>query len=170
MLVRRRCERRFSEARTTGLRPANEEDQMRVMALVKASDDSEAGVMPSQEMLTEMNAYNEELAKAGIMLAGEGLHPSSKGKRVCFEGDGGTSVVDGPFSETKELLAGFWLWQVADMDEAVEWAKRMPNPGGGETWHLELRRVFEADDFGDALTPELREAEERLREQTEGLG
>ena len=139
---------------------------MRVMALVKASDDSEAGVMPSQEMLTAMNAYNEELAKAGIMLAGEGLHPSSKGKRVCWDA-GETSVVDGPFSETKELLAGFWLWQVSDMDEAVEWAKRMPNPGGGDTYHLELRRVFEADDFGDALTPELREAEARLREQSE---
>ena len=143
---------------------------MRVMALVKASDESEAGEMPSQELLTEMGAYNEELTKAGIMLAGEGLHPSSKGKRVQFEAGGSTSVVDGPFSETKELLAGYWVWQVADMDEAVEWAKRMPNPDGGDVYHLELRRVFEAEDFGEALTPELREAEDRMRKQQEARG
>jgi len=133
------------------------------MVMVKATKESEAGEMPSQELLTEMGKFNEELVKAGVMLAGEGLHPSSKGARVQFSGDKRT-VVDGPFAETKELVAGYWLWQVRSMDEAIEWAKRCPNPmtEGGE---LELRPVFEADDFGEELTPELREQEERLRAQ-----
>jgi hypothetical protein len=131
------------------------------MVLVKATKDSEAGVMPSQELLTEMGKFNEELVKAGVMLAGEGLHPSSKGVRVHFSGDKRT-VTDGPFAETKELVAGYWLWQVRSMDEAVEWAKRCPNPmeEGGV---LEIRPVFEAEDFGEEFTPELREQEERLR-------
>lgn len=135
---------------------------MRVMVIVKASADSEAGVMPGAELLTAMGAYNEELVKAGIMVAGEGLHPSSRGKRVRFT-DGGRTVIDGPFSETKELVAGFWLWQVSSMDEAVEWAKRCPNPMPGTEAELEIRPVFENDDFGEALTPELREQEDRLR-------
>lgn len=136
---------------------------MRVMVIVKATPSSEAGEMPSTEMLTAMGQYNEELVKAGVMLAGEGLHPSAKGKRVRFAGRERT-VVDGPFAETKELIAGFWLWQVRDLDEAVEWARRCPNPmpEGGE---LEIRPVFEADDFGAEFTPELREQEERLRAQ-----
>jgi hypothetical protein len=138
---------------------------MRVMVLVKANDDSEAGVTPSTELLTEMGRYNEELVKAGIMLDGEGLHPSSRGARIQFSGDQ-RNVVDGPFAETKELIAGYWLWQVRDMDEAIEWAKRCPNPTGAEGV-LELRPVFEAEDFGDNLTPELREQEERLRSQIE---
>jgi hypothetical protein len=137
---------------------------MRVMVLVKADKDTEAGVMPSEQLLTEMGNYNEELVKAGIMLAGEGLHPSSKGKRVRFSGDKRT-VIDGPFAETKELIAGFWLWQVRSMDEAIEWVKRCPNPTGAESV-IEIRQVFEADDFGPELTPELREQEERLRAQT----
>jgi hypothetical protein len=137
---------------------------MRVMVIVKASQDSETGTMPSTEMLTAMGQFNEELVKAGVMLAGEGLHPSAKGKRVRFEGTQRT-VVDGPFAETKELIAGFWLWQVRSMDEAVEWARRCPNPmpGGGE---LELRPVFETEDFGEELTPELRAQEERLRAES----
>ena len=137
---------------------------MRVMVIVKASPESEAGEMPKTEMLTAMGQFNEELVKAGVMLAGEGLQPSSRGKRVKFSGKD-RRVVDGPFAETSELVAGYWLWQVASMDEAVEWARRCPNPmeGGGE---LELRPVFEAEDFGDAMTPELREQEDRLREQT----
>jgi hypothetical protein len=134
---------------------------MRVMVMVKATADSEAGVMPSEQMLAEMGKYNEELVKAGIMLAGEGLHPSSRGRKVVFSGTS-RSVVDGPFSETKELIAGFWLWQVSSMDEAVEWAKRCPNPMPGES-ALELRQVFEAEDFGDEFTPELREQDARLR-------
>ena len=138
---------------------------MRVMVLVKANEDSEAGVPPSTELLTEMGRYNKELVKAGIMLDGEGLHPSSKGARIQFSGDQ-RSVVDGPFAETKELIAGYWLWQVRDMDEAIEWAKRCPNPTGEESV-LELRPVFEAEDFGDNLTPELREQEERLRSRLE---
>ncbi len=138
---------------------------MRVMVMVKANEDSEAGVMPSTELLTAMGEYNEELVKAGVMLAGEGLHPSSKGKRVRFSGTD-RSVVDGPFAETKELIAGFWISQVKDMDEAVEWVKRCPNPMEGDS-EIEIRRVFEAEDFGDQLTPELREQEQRLREQTE---
>ena len=134
---------------------------MRVMVIVKATRESEAGEMPTTELLTAMGRYNEELVKAGVMLAGEGLHPSARGKRVRFAGSERT-VVDGPFAATTELVAGFWLWQVASMDEAVAWARRCPNPmpGGGE---LELRPVFEAEDFGDEFTPELREQEERLR-------
>ena len=137
---------------------------MRVMVMVKADQKSEAGVLPDQKLLTEMGRYNEELAKAGILLAGEGLHPSSKGKRVRFSGDKRT-VIDGPFAETKELIAGFWLWQVKSMDEAVEWLKRCPNPMPGSEPELEIRPVFEAEDFGPALTPELREQEERIRVQ-----
>ena len=136
---------------------------MRVMVLVKATPESEAGEMPSTEVLEAMNKYNEELAKAGIMLAGEGLHPSSKGARVQFKGSE-RRVVDGPFTETKELIAGFWLWEVRSMEEAIEWVKRCPNPMEGES-EIEIRRVFEAEDFGESLTPELREAEERLRGQ-----
>jgi hypothetical protein len=139
---------------------------MRFMVLVKASEDSEAGVMPSQELLTEMGKYNEELVNAGVMLAGEGLHPSSKGVRVKFSG-AERKVVDGPFTETKELIAGYWLIQVKSMDEAIEWVKRSPNPHDGES-EIEIRQVFEADDFGDEFTPELREQEERLRAQAAG--
>lgn len=131
---------------------------MRVMVIVKASEESEAGEMPSRELLTAMGDYNEELVKAGVMLAGEGLDASSTGKRVRFEGKKRT-VTDGPFAETKELIAGFWLWQVRSMDEAVEWLKRAPFDGGSE---VEIRRVFEADDFGGELTPELREQEGRV--------
>ena len=132
---------------------------MRVMVVVKASKESEAGEMPSEQLLTEMGAYNEELVKAGVMLAGEGLHPSAKGKRVKFSGSSRT-VIDGPFSETKELIAGYWLWQVKSMEEAVEWLKRAPFDDGAE---VEIRPVFEADDFGKEFTPELRAQEERLR-------
>src|SRR5918996_1598841 len=136
---------------------------MRVMVLIKANKKSEAGVMPDEKLLTDMGKFNEDLVKAGVMLAGEGLHPSSKGKRVRFSGDQRT-VIDGPFAETKELLAGFWLWQVKSMDEAVAWVKRCPNPMPGET-EVEIRPVFEAEDFGAEFTPELREQEERLRKQ-----
>ena len=136
---------------------------MRVMVIVKANKDSEAGILPSEEMLAAMGKYNEELVKAGVMLAGEGLHPSSKGKRVTFSG-GKKSVSDGPFAETKELIAGFWLWQVKNMEEAVEWLKRAPFDGGAE---LEIRPVFEADDFGQEFPPELRAQEERLRAEVE---
>jgi hypothetical protein len=139
---------------------------MKVMVIVKANEDSEAGKMPSEQLLTEMGNYNEELVKAGVMLAGEGLHPSSKGKRVVFNGRN-RSVIDGPFAETKELIAGFWIWQVKSMDEAIEWAKRCPNPMEGEST-LEIRQVFELEDFGEAMTPELREQEERMRDQLEG--
>ena len=138
---------------------------MRVMVQVKANEDTEAGTPPDTQMLTEMGRYNEELVKAGIMLGGEGLHPSSKGVRIEFSGDD-RRVVDGPFTETKELVAGYWLWQVRDMDEAIEWAKRCPNPTGAESV-LELRPVFELDDFGDAVTPEVRERDERLRSEIE---
>jgi hypothetical protein len=138
---------------------------MRVMVMIKADKDTEAGVMPSQELLAAMGQYNEELVKAGIMLAGEGLHPSSKGKRVRFSGSKRT-VIDGPFAETKELLAGFWLWKVKSMDEAIEWLKRCPNPTGAESV-VEIRPVFEAEDFGEEFTPELREQEERLRAKIE---
>ena len=131
---------------------------MKVMVLVKASPQSEAGEMPSEAILTEMGKFNEELSKAGVMLAGEGLHPSSKGVRVRCEGKNRT-VIDGPFAETKELVAGFWMWQVESMDEAVDWIKRSPFQEG----ELEIRPVFEMEDFGDELTPELREQEERLR-------
>jgi hypothetical protein len=134
---------------------------MRVIVMVKASKDSEAGVMPSQQLLTEMGNFNEELVKAGVMLAGEGLHPSSKGARVKFSGSSRT-VVDGPFTETKELLAGFWLWQVKSMDEAIEWVKRCPNPMSTDS-EIEIRPIFEAEDFGAEFTPELREQEARLR-------
>ena len=134
---------------------------MRVMVLVKATKDSEAGVMPSEAMLTAMGKFNEELVKAGVMLAGEGLHPSSKGARVRFSGSK-RAVIDGPFAETKELVAGFWLWQVKSLAEAVEWLKRCPNPHPGEC-EVEIRPVFEASDFGAALTPEVRAQEERIR-------
>jgi len=134
------------------------------MVIVKADKDSEKGVMPSRKSLTEMGKFNEELVKAGVLLAGEGLQPSSKGKRVKFSGANRT-VIDGPFTETKELIAGFWLWQVRSMDEAIEWLKRAPFDGGTE---IEIRQVFEAEDFGAELTPELREQEERLRKQSSG--
>jgi hypothetical protein len=137
---------------------------MRFMIIIKASQDSEAGVMPSQELLTAMGNYNEELVKAGIMLAGEGLHPSSKGARIKFSGDKRT-VIDGPFIETKELIAGFWLWKVKSREEAIEWVKRCPNPMPGTEAEIEIRQVFEAEDFGAELTPQLREQEERVWEQ-----
>jgi hypothetical protein len=140
---------------------------MRFMILVKATKDSEAGVLPDKKLLTEMGKYNEELAEAGILLAGEGLQPSSKGARVRFSGDKRT-VIDGPFAETKELIAGFWLWQVKSKEEAIEWVKRCPNPMKGES-EIEIRQVFEAEDFGEEFTPELREQEERLRAQSEQL-
>ena len=136
---------------------------MRVMVIVKADKDTEAGVMPSEELLAAMGKFNDELVKAGVMLAGEGLHPSSKGARVKFSGTKRT-VIDGPFTEAKELIAGFWLWQVKSMDEAIEWVKRCPNPTGAESM-IEIRPVFEADDFGAEFTPELREQEERIRAQ-----
>ncbi len=139
------------------------EMDMRVMVLIKANGESEAGVLPDETLLTEMGNYNEELVKAGVMLAGEGLHPSSKGARVRFSG-GKRTVIDGPFTEAKELIAGFWLWQVKSMDEAIEWVKRCPNPTGVEA-EIEIRQVFEAEDFGAEFTPELREQEERLRAQ-----
>ena len=134
---------------------------MRVMVIVKATKESEAGVMPSQKLLEDMGKYNEQLVKAGIMLAGDGLHPSSKGKRVRFSGDKRT-VIDGPFSETKELVAGFWIWQVRSMDEALEWVRRCPNPMEGES-EIEIRPLFESEDFG----PEIKEQEDRLRAQIE---
>ena len=139
---------------------------MRFMVLVKADADSEAGVMPSEQLLAEMMNYNEELVKAGVMKAGEGLHPSSRGARVLFNGDQRT-VVDGPFSETKELVAGFWIFECGSKEEAIEWVKRCPNPTGVES-AIEIRQIFEADDFGEQMTPELREQEARLRQQTEG--
>ena len=137
------------------------EDAMRFMVIVKANKDSEAGVPPDQKILAEMGKFNEELVKAGVMLAGEGLQASSKGARVRFEGSRRT-VVDGPFAETKELVAGFWLWQVKSKEEAIEWVKRCPNPHPGES-EIEIRQVFEAEDFGTEFTPELREREERMR-------
>jgi|SRR5262252_5292459 len=140
---------------------------MRFMILVKATKDSEAGVMPNQQLLTEMGKFNEELVKAGVMLAGEGLHPSSKGARVKFSGSK-RSVIDGPFAETKELIAGFWLWQVKSKEEAIEWVKRCPNPHNEET-EVEIRQIFEAEDFGAEFTPELREQEKRLREKSAAL-
>jgi hypothetical protein len=135
---------------------------MRVMVIIKATNNSEAGALPTEELLAEMGRYNEELVKAGIMLAGDGLHPSSKGKRVRFAG-GKRTVIDGPFAETKELVAGFWIWQVKSMDEAIEWVRRCPDPMPGEEAEIEIRPVFEAEDFGAELTPELRAQEERLR-------
>jgi len=136
---------------------------MRFMVLVKATKDSEAGAPPDEKLMAEMGKYNEELVKAGILLAGEGLHPSSKGARVRFSGSSRT-VVDGPFAETKELVAGFWLWQVKSKEEAIEWVKRCPNPMPGES-EIEIRQVFEMEDFGAEFTPELRAQEERMREQ-----
>lgn len=136
---------------------------MRFMVMVKATEDSEAGIMPNEELLTAMGAYNEELVKAGVTLAGEGLHPSSKGARVRFSGTD-RSVIDGPFSETKELVAGFWLFDVKSLEECIEWVKRCPNPMTGPS-EIEIRQVFEVDDFGDSFTPELQEQERRLKEQ-----
>src|SRR5258706_11131280 len=139
---------------------------MRFLVIVKASKDSEAGVLPKQKLLAEMGKFNEELVKAGVLLAAEGLHASSKGKRVRFSGPNRT-VIDGPFTETKELIAGFWLWQVRSMEEAIEWVKRCPNPFDGES-EIEIRQVFEAEDFGAEFTPELRKQEEDLREKIAG--
>jgi hypothetical protein len=138
---------------------------MRVIVMIRANKDTEAGVMPSEELLTAMGKYNEDLVKAGVMLAGEGLHPSSKGARVKSS-KGKITVTDGPFTETKELICGFWIWQVKSMEEAIEWAKRMPNPHN-EDGEVEIRPVFEAEDFGEEFTPELREQEERLRRELE---
>lgn len=138
---------------------------MRFMVIIKADKDSEAGVMPSEQLLAEMGKFNEELVNAGVMLAGDGLHPSSKGARVRFSGDKRT-VIDGPFTETKELIAGYWIWQVKSKEEAIEWLKRCPNPMGGES-EVEIRQVFEAEDFGAEYTPELREQDERLRARIE---
>jgi hypothetical protein len=152
--IRRAAIRRLSEGGDT---------PMRFMVMVKADKDTEAGVMPSEQLLREMGEYNEQLAKAGVLLAGEGLHPSSRGVRVSFDGDKRT-VIDGPFAETKELVAGFWLIQVKSKEEAIEWVKRCPNPTGAKG-EIEIRQVFEAEDFGEAFTPELRAAEERLRAQ-----
>ena len=140
---------------------------MRFMIIVKATQDSEAGVMPKEKLLTEMGKFNEELVNAGVMLAGDGLHPSSKGARVKFSGTKRT-VTDGPFAETKELVAGFWIWQCKSKQEAIEWVKRCPNPHEGES-EIEIRQVFEAEDFGAEFTPELREQEERLRAQAEQI-
>jgi len=140
---------------------------MRFMIIVKATQDSEAGVMPKEKLLTEMGKFNEELVNAGVMLAGDGLHPSSKGARVKFSGTKRT-VTDGPFAETKELIAGFWIWQCKSKQEAIEWVKRCPNPHEGES-EIEIRQVFEAEDFGAEFTPELREQEERLRAQAEQI-
>jgi hypothetical protein len=139
---------------------------MRVMVIIKANKESEAGVLPDEKFLTEMGQYNEELVKAGVMLAGEGLHPSSKARRVRFSG-GKVSVIDGPFAETKELIAGFWMWQVKSMDEAVEWLKRCPSPADAPDGEIEIRQVFEMEDFGAEFTPELREQEQRLRAEIE---
>ncbi|MEP7347575.1 MAG: YciI family protein [Gemmatimonadaceae bacterium] len=140
---------------------------MKFMVLVKATADSEAGVMPSEQLLTEMGTFNEDLVKAGIMLAGDGLHPSSKGARVRFSGEKRT-VIDGPFAETKELVAGYWIWQVRSREEAIEWVKRCPNPMPGES-EIEIRQIFDPADFGEAFTPELREREEKLRAEAEKL-
>src|SRR6266498_3452715 len=139
---------------------------MRVMVIVKASKESETGQMPSEKILTDMGKFNEELVKAGVMLAGDGLHPSSKGKRVRFSG-GKKTVIDGPFAETKELIAGYWIWQVKSMEEAMEWLRRCPDPMPGEESEIEVRPVFEAEDFGSELTPELRAQDERLRAELE---
>jgi hypothetical protein len=137
---------------------------MRFMVMVKATKNSEAGAMPTEKLLAEMGKFNEELVKAGVMLAGEGLHPSSKGTRVKFSG-GKRTVIDGPFAETKELVAGFWLWQVKSKEEAIEWVKRCPDPMPGEESEIEIRQVFEAEDFGAEFTPELRKQEEQIRAQ-----
>jgi hypothetical protein len=145
-----------------------QENGMRFMVMVKATADSEAGVMPSEEMFAEMGRFNEELVKAGVMLAGEGLHPSAKGARVRFSGKQRT-VIDGPFTETKELVAGYWLWRCASLQEAIDWVKRCPNPMPGDS-EIEIRRIYEAEDFGQALTPDLRAQEERLRAELEQGG
>ena len=139
---------------------------MRFIVMIKATADSEAGVMPTEEEFAEMGRFNEELVNAGVMVSGEGLHPSSKGARVHFSGKN-RRVVDGPFAETKELVAGFWIWQCASLQEAIDWAKRCPNPMRGDS-EIEIRRIYEAEDFGEAFTPELREMEDRLREQLAG--
>ena len=139
---------------------------MRVMVIIKATPNSEAGIMPGEQLLTEMGQFNEALVKAGVMLAGEGLHPSRKGKRVRLA-EGRRTVIDGPFAETKELIAGFWLWQVKSMDEALDWVRRCPDPMPGEESEIEIRPVFEAEDFGAEFTPELREQEDRLRAEME---
>ena len=138
---------------------------MRFMILIKADANSEAGIMPSEQLLADMGRFNEELVNAGVMLAGEGLHPSAKGARVRFSG--ASRVIDGPFADTKELVAGFWIWRCASLQEAIDWVRRCPNPMPGES-EIEIRPIFEADDFGEALTPELREQEARLREQLDG--
>jgi len=148
------------------MRRKRKDSSMKVMVIVKATENSEAGVMPSETLLREMGAFNEELVKAGIMTAGEGLHPSAKGKRIRFSG-GKRSVVDGPFAETKELIAGYWVWQVRSMEEAVEWARRCPDPMPGEEGELEIRPIFEAEDFGKEYTPELRAQDDRLRDEIE---
>ena len=141
---------------------------MRFMVIVKATTDSEAGVMPSKQLLTEMGTFNEELVKAGVLLAGDGLHPTSKGARVQFSGNK-RMVIDGPFAETKELIAGYWVWQVKSKEEAIAWVKRCPNPAGdGKESEIEIRQLFEAEDFGAEFTPELREQEARIRAQTDG--
>jgi hypothetical protein len=158
--------RRLDEPDMTPAASSRKDTAMKVMVIVKATKNSEAGVMPSETLLADMGAYNEELVKAGIMLAGEGLHPSVKGKRIRFSG-GKRTVVDGPFAETKELIAGFWIWQVRSMEEAVEWARRCPDPMPGEDAELEIRPIFELEDFGQELTPELRAQEERLRVEME---
>jgi hypothetical protein len=142
---------------------------MRFMIMVKATKDSEAGILPSKQLLTEMGKFNEELVKSGVMLAGEGLQASSKGARVKFSGNTRT-VIDGPFAETKELIAGYWIWKVQSKEEAIEWVKRCPNPFPGKESEIEIRQVFEAEDFGTEFTPELREQEELLRAQAEKLG
>ena len=139
---------------------------MRVIVMIRANKDTEAGVMPSEQLLTEMGKFNEELVNAGVMLGGEGLHPSAKGARVKFS-NGKLSVIDGPFAETRELIAGFWIWKVNSLQEAIEWAKRIPNPDNEPEGEVEIRQVFEAEDFGEEFTPELREQEERLRQQLE---
>jgi len=140
---------------------------MKVLVIVKATKNSEAGILPDEKLLTAMGKYNEELVKAGVMVGGEGLHPSRKGKRVRFSGGGEKVILDGPFAETKELVAGFWIWQVKSIDEAVEWARRCPDCMPGEESELEIRPIFESEDFGEALTPELRAQEERLRAELE---
>jgi hypothetical protein len=165
----RRIGKRLARAIGKCRRPApltttRRRNEMRFMVMVKATVDSEAGVMPSQALLEAMGKFNEELVKAGVMLAGEGLQPSAKGARVKFEGSR-RSVVDGPFAETKELVAGFWLWELRSLDEAIEWAKRCPNPFEDGESELEIRQVFESEDFGEEFTPQLREQEERLRAQ-----
>jgi hypothetical protein len=161
--------RRLHEDDNRRPRAAKRKDEtMRVMVIVKATKNSEAGVMPGEQLLTAMGNYNEELVKAGVMLDGEGLQPSSKGKRIKFS-SGKRTVIDGPFAETKELIAGYWVWQVRSMEEALEWARRCPDPMPGEDAVLEIRPIFEADDFGKEFTPELRAQEERLRRETERL-